>query len=337
MNTIWIEKYRPNEFSEIIGQDKNINMLNKMITNGSLPHLLFHGKSGTGKTSTITSIANKLYGKNKTFMLMRLDASDDRGINTVREEIKGFADKMTPFNNGVKLIVLDEADSMTYDAQFALRRIIEKYSDNTRFCLICNYENKIIPAIKARCVNIRFYPIKKDIIINRLKNICSLEKIIYTNDSLETIASISNGDLRKAINMLQSISMMNNKISSELCYNSTGIPNPCLVQDVFNILIDTQISFETTVDYIKKNIIDEGILLSFLCQQLTIYITDQIRNSSTRQVALQTKDSNMKLLLIIIDMAKLECDVAISTFNDIYIAGLISIFKKYTVISTLQK
>ena len=318
MNTIWIEKYRPNEFNEIIGQDKNISMLNQMITHGSLPHLLFHGKSGTGKTSTITSIANKLYGKNKTFMLMRLDASDDRGINTVREEIKGFADKMTPFNNGVKLIILDEADSMTYDAQFALRRIIEKYSDNTRFCLICNYENKIIPAIKARCVNIRFYPIKKNIIINRLKYICDMENIIYTADSLDTIANISSGDLRKAINMLQSISMMNNKISSKLCYDSTGIPNPCLVQDVFNIL-DSNTNFETTFDFIKKNIIDEGILLSFLCQQLTLYITDKIINSQLIDI---------KYPLIIIDMAKLECDVAISTFNDIYTAGLISIFKK---------
>jgi replication factor C subunit 3/5 len=318
MNTIWIEKYRPNEFSEIIGQDKNINMLTKMITKGSLPHLLFHGKSGTGKTSTITSIANKLYGKNKTFMLMKLDASDDRGINTVREEIKGFADKMTPFNNGVKLIVLDEADSMTYDAQFALRRIIEKYSDNTRFCLICNYENKIIPAIKARCVNIRFHPIKKNIIINRLKNICGIENIQYTNDSLETISSISNGDLRKAINMLQSISMMKSKITPELCYDSIGIPNPILVRDTFNILIDKNISYEKTTDFIKKNIIDDGILLSFLCQQLNLYIIEKIRTGS----------NDLKLLSIIVDMAKLECDVAISTFNDIYIAGLISIFKK---------
>ena len=103
-NTIWIEKYRPTNFDQIIGQDKNINMLNKMITLGSLPHLLFHGKSGTGKTSTIMSIVRKLYGNNRTFMVMKLDASDDRGINTVREEIKGFADKMTPFNNGIKLI-----------------------------------------------------------------------------------------------------------------------------------------------------------------------------------------------------------------------------------------
>ena len=318
-DNIWIEKYRPLDFDEIIGQDKNINMLNKMISNGSLPHLLFHGKSGTGKTSTIMSIAKKIYGNKKTFMVMKLDASDDRGINTVREEIKGFADKMTPFNNGVKLIILDEADSMTYDAQFALRRIIEKYSDNTRFCLICNYENKIIPPIKARCVNIRFYPIKKNIIINKLLNICSLEKIDYTSDCIESIALISNGDLRKAINMLQSLSMMRDKITSELCYDMTGIPNPDLVKNIFDKLIDKTIGYEIVFEYMKINILDTGILLSFLCQQLTLYITKQIING----------DKNPIYPTIIIDMSKLESDVSISTFNDIYIAGLISIFKKY--------
>ena len=318
-DTIWIEKYRPHEFDEIIGQDKNINMLNKMISNGSLPHLLFHGKSGTGKTSTIMSIAKKIYGNKKTFMVMKLDASDDRGINTVREEIKGFADKMTPFNNGVKLIILDEADSMTYDAQFALRRIIEKYSDNTRFCLICNYENKIIPPIKARCVNIRFYPIKKNIIINKLLKICSLEKIDYTNDCIESIALISNGDLRKAINMLQSVSMMRDKITSELCYDMTGIPNPNLVKDVFDKLIDKKISYEVVFEYMKKNILENGILLSFLCQQLNLYITNQIISGNYNELYPS----------IIIDMSKLESDVSISTFNDIYVAGLISIFKKY--------
>jgi len=318
-DTIWIEKYRPHEFDEIIGQDKNINMLNKMISNGSLPHLLFHGKSGTGKTSTIMSIAKKIYGNNKTFMVMKLDASDDRGINTVREEIKGFADKMTPFNNGVKLIILDEADSMTYDAQFALRRIIEKYSDNTRFCLICNYENKIIPPIKARCVNIRFYPIKKNIIVNKLLKICSLEKIDYTNDCIESIALISNGDLRKAINMLQSVSMMRNRITAELCYDMTGIPNPNLVKEVFDKLIDKKISYEVVFEYMKKNILENGILLSFLCQQLNLYITNQIISGNYNEL----------YPFIIIDMSKLESDVSISTFNDIYVAGLISIFKKY--------
>jgi replication factor C subunit 3/5 len=322
-NIIWTEKYRPVNFKQIVGQDKNVIMLEKMIINGSLPHLLFHGKSGTGKTSLIMSLVNKIYGRNNPFMVMKLDASDDRGINTVREEIKGFADKMTPGNNGIKLIILDEADSMTYDAQFALRRIIEIYSDNTRFCLICNYENKIIPAIKSRCVNLRFLPIKNDIIINKIKEICSIEEINYTVDCINSIAVISNGDLRKAINMLQSISMMKKKISSDICYNSTGIPNPTLVKELFNKLIDPLVDFETTYLYMKTNILDEGILLSFLCQELTSYMTNQIINET---ISFNKQYNNYPQ--IIIDMAKLECDVSISTFNDIYMSGLISIFKK---------
>ena len=170
-NLLWSEKYRPKDIDNIIGQDNIVYSLKKMLENRSFPHLLFHGISGTGKTSVIMALARELYGKNLTFMVMKLDASDDRGINSVREEIKGFAEKITIFNKGIKLIILDEADSMTFDAQFALRRIIEKYSDTTRFCLICNYENKIISAIKSRCANFRFNPIKEDFLIEKLNNI----------------------------------------------------------------------------------------------------------------------------------------------------------------------
>jgi replication factor C subunit 3/5 len=318
--SIWIEKYRPVNFNEIIGQDKNIKILEKMVSNGSLPHLLLHGKSGVGKTSTIISIANKLYGKNTTFMVMRLDASDDRGINTVREEIKGFADKLTPFNNSIKLIVLDEADSMTYDAQFALRRIIEKYSDNTRFCLICNYENKIIPPIKSRCLNIRFNPIDKDVIKSRLKYIAKCESVNYSEDSIDTIAMIANGDLRKAINMLQSLSMMKKKITSNMCYDSIGMPNPILIDEIFNKLIDKNVDYLTMFNYMKTNVLEKGILLCFILNQLTIKLSNYIINIS----------DNITFINIMIDISKLECDIAISIFNDIYLAGLISLFKKHT-------
>lgn len=311
---IWIEKYRPDNFNDIVGQDKNISMINKMIDGGSFPHLLLHGKSGTGKTSTIMNIANKLYGKNKAFMMIRLDASDDRGINTVREEIKGFAEKMTPFNNGIKLIILDEADSMTFDAQFALRRIIEKYSDDTRFCIICNYMNKIIAPIKSRCVNLRFYPIEKSIIVERLKYICKCENLKYEPNSLESIAIIANGDLRKAINILQSLSMMGKKINIQSCYNSAGIPSPELIKELYSILINKSINFEQAYIYIYKNIIQEGYTLSFLIQELNkIIINNELNNNSDRYI---------------IELAELEYNVAQSIFNDMYMVGLIAIFKK---------
>ncbi len=314
---IWIEKYRPDNFDDIVGQDKNINIINKMIEGGSFPHLLLHGKSGTGKTSTIMSIANKLYGKNKAFMMIKLDASDDRGINTVREEIKGFAEKMTPFNSGIKLIILDEADSMTFDAQFALRRIIEKYSDDTRFCIICNYMNKIIAPIKARCVNLRFYPIDKNIIVDRLKFICKEEKLKYEKNSLEIIANISNGDLRKAINILQSLSMMTNKnkICIDACYNSAGIPPPELINKLYSILIDKTINFETTYNFLEDKIISQGYTLNFLLQELN-------------KIIINTPNNDIDIINYIEEIAELEYMVAQSIFNDMYMVGLIAIFKK---------
>ena len=312
---IWIEKYRPDSIENIVGQDKNINIINKMIEGGSLPHLLLHGKSGTGKTSTIMSIANKLYGKKKPFMMIRLDASDDRGINTVREEIKGFAEKMTPFNTGVKLIILDEADSMTFDAQFALRRIIEKYSDDTRFCIICNYMNKIIAPIKARCVNLRFYPIDKKVIVDRLKYICSQENLKYEKNSLESIATISNGDLRKAINILQSLSLMGKKINIDSCYNSAGIPPPILIEQLYNKLIDSKINFIKCNEFIEKYIISEGYTLSFIIQELNKIIINN--------------DVNEYTCNYIEELAELEYNVSQSIFNDMYMIGLIAIFKKY--------
>ena len=235
---LWSEKYRPKRLEKIIGQDNVILSLEKMINNNSLPHLLFYGISGTGKTSTIMSLAKKLYGNNMTMMIMRLDASDDRGINSVREEIKGFAEKMTIFNRGIKLIILDEADSMTFDAQSALRRIIEKYSDNTRFCLICNYENKIIPAIKSRCANFKFNPIDNNFIVTKLTKISKKENLNIDNESLNIIANLSNGDLRKAINLLQSISMRSSKVNKKLCYDVAGYPDDKVIDDIFVTLLD---------------------------------------------------------------------------------------------------
>lgn len=315
MNNIWIEKYRPTNFDEILGQDKNINILKSMIDNNSLPHLLFHGMSGVGKTSTIISIANKLYGKHTAFMMIKLDASDDRGINTVRNEIKGFAEKKPLGNRGVKIVILDEVDNMTADAQFALRRIIEKYSEHTRFCLICNYENKIIPPIKSRCIDLRFYPIDKDTIYEKLKYICKEENIKYKKSGLQTIAELSNGDLRKSINILQSVSNMDDNINSDICYQSLGIPNNKIMLNIYNLLIGDS-TLSNTYKYVKKHIINEGISLSLLLRELLKIFLDKKNNISDE-----------KLSSYLIKMAQLEVDVSNSTFGDIYTMALICIFK----------
>ena len=180
---------------------------------------------------------------------MRLDASDDRGINSVREEIKGFAEK-NYFTKGIKVIILDEADSMTFDAQFALRRIIEKYSNNTRFCLICNYDNKIIPAIKSRCVEFKFNPINEKIMIEQLEKIALTENLVYEKKSLNVLSNISKGDMRKAINMMQSASILiKDKIvlDTNMCFNISGYPLPEEIEEICNILLDDKVNLENSI------------------------------------------------------------------------------------------
>jgi replication factor C subunit 3/5 len=312
---LWNEKYRPFNIDNILGQKYVINCIKKMIEKGSLPHLLFYGKSGTGKTSTANSIIKILYGKMKTLMVMKLDASDDRGINSVREEIKGFAEKKAILNRGVKLIILDEADSMTFDAQFALRRIIEKYSDSTRFCLICNYENKIIPAIRSRCANFKFNPIDNKYICRKLKVIAENENLSISQSSINIIANLSVGDLRKAINLLQSISMRSLKITDKLCYDTAGIPPDNTVKKLYNLLLNNKYDINYVLKKYKK--LDNGYSLSVMIKRITNHLINRIDDFSEEDIA-----------KYFIELSNLEARVARSTFGDIYITSLISIFKK---------
>jgi len=272
----WIEKYRPKKMCDIISHDQNIETIKKLLLNNALPHLLFHGSSGTGKTSTIMTLANEIYSNNIRLMVMKLDASDDRGINSVREDIKGFAEKSNMFIKGIRLIILDEADSMTFDAQFALRRIIEKYSSTIRFCLICNYENKIIPAIRSRCANFRFSNIDPYHIKIKLKQICDLEKLSYDNGLIDTIAYLSNGDLRKAINILQTNAMQYNYLTIDTCYEIVGIPKKNNIQIILNILFDKTKNFNDSYNIIKPIITDNGYALSIVLKVIIFLIINDI-------------------------------------------------------------
>jgi replication factor C subunit 3/5 len=314
----WVEKYRPQSINEIISHDQNIETIKKMLQGGSLPHLLFHGTPGTGKTSLILAIANELYENSKNLMIMKLDASDDRGINSVREEIKGFAEKVNMFCQGVKLIILDEADSMTFDAQFALRRIIEKYSKTTRFCFICNYENKIIPAIRSRCANFRFSPISPIHIQKKLSFICEKENLTYEKNVLETISLLSKGDLRKSINFLQSLSLQSNNLTLELCYKIAGVPSIEEVVDILTTLLNNKIDYNNANKKIDSLIKSNGYSLSIVLKELVSYLLSN---------KLKNLDPN-KLAIYLSEMADLENRVTKSTFGDIYMTGLVGIFKK---------
>jgi DNA polymerase III delta prime subunit len=205
-----IEKYRPSKLEDIQNQDDIKNIFIDMVKNRNLPHMIFYGGAGTGKTSTAIAICKQLYKDNYNDYVLELNASDERGIRVVREKIKTFSQKAV--DNDFKIIILDEADAMTSDSQFALRRIIEKYSINTRFFLICNYINKIIPPLLSRCAVFRFKTMNNLEIETILKNIMNKEGIIIDKSNINKIIK---DDLRKSINNLQKLIFLNRKCTKD--------------------------------------------------------------------------------------------------------------------------
>lgn len=236
-NLPWVEKYRPKQLDDVISHDQIVKTIRKLIDERKLPHLLFYGPPGTGKTSTILACARYLYGNNFQSMVLELNASDDRGIDVVREQIKDFASTRKIFSSGVKLIILDEADSMTSAAQNALRRVIEKYTRNTRFCLIGNYINKIIPALQSRCTRFRFAPLQKEMVLPRLQHVIASEGIKVTPEAVEAILRLSGGDMRKCLNILQSASMSFGDVDEQSIYLCTGNPEPKDVHQIVQWLL----------------------------------------------------------------------------------------------------
>ena len=238
----WVEKYRPSSLDDLVAHEAIISTVSKFIHEKKLPHLLFYGPPGTGKTSTILAVAKEMYGKSFSSMSLELNASDDRGINIVRDQIKNFASTQQIMAKGIKLIILDEADSMTNAAQFALRRIIEKYTKTTRFCLICNYVSKIIPALQSRCTRFRFKPLPADVARIRIKFIADKENLNLTDSGLDALVELGNGDMRKYLNILQSTSMAFKVVDENAIYACTGNPEPAFIGRLVEWLLNDNFS-----------------------------------------------------------------------------------------------
>ena len=234
---IWIEKYRPQTLDDIHGQEAIVERLQSYIAQDDVPHLLFSGPAGIGKTTAATAIAREIYGEdNWRGNFLELNASDQRGIDVVRDRIKGFA--RSSFGGDFRIVFLDEADSLTDDAQSALRRTMEQFSDNTRFILSCNYSSKIIDPIQSRCAVFRFSPLSDEAVSGMVREIAAAEEIEVTDAGVDALVYAADGDMRRAINSLQAAATTGDVVDEEAVYAITATARPEEIESMVTDALD---------------------------------------------------------------------------------------------------
>jgi len=233
---IWTEKYRPHSLDEIVNQKHAVDRLKAFVKDKSVPHMLFAGPPGTGKTASAIAIARDLFGKNWRSNFQETNASDARGIEVVRTRIKEFA-RVKPLNTPFKIVFLDEGDSLTSAAQHALRRTIEQYSNVCRFIISCNYSSKVISPLQSRCVVFRFKNLSKKDVFTYLDRVIKGEKLKVDKPALEAIYELSEGDLRKATNILQASSSLGDKITDNIVYEVASQAKPKDVIEMMNFVL----------------------------------------------------------------------------------------------------
>jgi replication factor C subunit 3/5 len=306
-NLPWVEKYRPKNINEVL-HPPITKFINDLMTNDYLPHMIFYGVAGTGKTSTIFAIANEYFKGEASKYVLELNASDDRGISVVRSQIKEFCQlqiiKKPDIKIKYKLVILDEADALTDDAQGALRRIIETYTFNTRFCLICNYLSRLIDAILSRSLVIIFPKISDKTMTEAISKISVNENIKLTKDQLRNIIFSSNGDLRKGINLLQNMSLSDN-------YSAVGLQ----VASVAHIVdfVKTHTVQDSYNEICKVRLIENFSISDFLNKLLYYLLENYITNPNLNKC--------------IQKLATIERNVLIGSIEKIHICAIISILK----------
>ncbi|MGI0047297.1 MAG: replication factor C small subunit [Nitrosotalea sp.] len=276
---MWVEKYRPAKLSDIVNQKDVIGSLKSFLKNISeMPHLMFSGSAGVGKTTTALCMAREILGDSWREYTLELNASDERGINMVRERVKKFArfsglDTRIPF----KLVILDEADEMTADAQTALRRIIEDTAGHCRFIMIANNISKIIEPLQSRCAVFKFTRIAEKDIINHLEEICKKEKIKHDKEGLEALYSYSEGDMRHSINMLQAAASLGT-INEDHVKASAGLAKTSDVGDILKLALAGKLTDARNkmVELIKVYGMSESDFLKYLNEECYKLKTDHL-------------------------------------------------------------
>lgn len=314
-STPWVEKYRPQSLADVAAHRDIVDTIDRLTSEKKLPHLLLYGPPGTGKTSTILAVARKIFGTQMHNMVLELNASDDRGIDVVRQQIQDFASTQS-FSFGakssVKLVLLDEADAMTKDAQFALRRVIEKYTKSTRFALICNHVNKIIPALQSRCTRFRFAPLDAIHVSDRLKHVIAAEGLDVTESGLAALVRLCNGDMRKALNILQSTHMASQQITEEAVYLCTGNPLPKDIEKIAHWLLNE--SFANSFKQISEIKTRKGLALVDIVREVTMFVF-KIRMPSGVRVGLINDLADIEYRLSFGCSDKLQLGSLIATFT----------------------
>jgi replication factor C subunit 2/4 len=313
LNTPWIEKYRPSKLSQIVGNKRIISNLQSISESGNLPNLILAGPPGTGKTTSVLALAHELLGENFKKAVIELNASDERGINVVRDKIKRFAQQKIPLPEGRhKIIILDEADSMTSSAQGSMRVTISDYSNTTRFVLACNDSSKIIEAIQSRCTVLRFGKLSSDDIKERIKFVLNNENAKYDEKGLQAIIDTCNGDMRYALNNSQSCIVGFGEINEENVYKIVELPRPKEIEKIYNFCLNKMF-----VDAINKfsELYNDGYSCLEIISVFNRLIQENDKIDDKVRIILLKKISEYKMNLI----DGLDSDLQMSGFiSEIY-------------------
>ena len=262
---VWLEKYRPSTLEEVVGQEAIVERLKHYVKDDDLSNVLFAGPAGVGKTTSAIAIARELYGDNWRENFLELNASDERGIDVIRDRVKSFA--RTSFGGvNYRIIFLDEADALTSDAQAALRRTMEQFSNNVRFILSCNYSSQIIDPIQSRCAVFRFSPLSDDAVETQIRLIADAEGIELTDDGVDALVYVAGGDMRAAINGLQAAAVADGPVDEEAVFEITSTARPEDIEEMVTRALDGD--FTAARSQLDRLLTEEGIAGGDVINQL---------------------------------------------------------------------